>query len=582
LEARTGRLATVHRRIAAAAVVSAGLVTLALSGTAGAANFTWTGAGTPAENRWSNPSNWEGGAPSGSVGTLTFPALGNPACAPTLPSAACYQGTNDLIGLSVEGISIDDGVGYFLGGSAISLGARGLSANTAASNMGRPSSLSMPIVLTAPQTWSIDGNRGLGELSISGSVSGPADALAVNLSNQPFLNITGDFEVGPVTVAGVNPTSFFPGTVAIGGGGTGGLNSNDANPVSFKGGVGLAGFGGAIGPLSMSSGQLQVGQARTPPGTFSVLGPLTLERTELSTFISRPGAVAGTDYSQLNVSGNIQLSNAVLRINGESPTTCPALPIGEVVALITTTGTITGQFTGVPNGALVSLSCSANPRPKVQIVYGPRGVTATVKPEGTLVPEPVPPPILGKRETVTVISGVVTVRPLGSSRFLPLTAARSVPDGSELDTTHGRVLVTAATAVPGGTSSAEAYTGRFVIHQEKTTRAETHLTLSLPLTGCPSRPAASPRPGARTTRRRSRPRSRHLWVSEHGGSWGTNGRYVSTSVEGTQWLTIDECGRSVVVVTEGRVSIRDLVRRTTRRVSAGHRYVASVRRPSRP
>jgi hypothetical protein len=578
VKAGTGRLATACSRIVRATpVVAAAAFTLMLASPAPAANFTWSGAGAPGEDKWSNLSNWGGSAPSGSVGTLTFPPLGSPACAPTPPAATCYQATNDLAGLSVESISIDDGVGYFIRGNSITLGAGGLNASTAVTNFSRGAALRLPISLSAPQTWSINGNQGLGQLNV-GTVTGPADALGVNLTNQTFLGITGDMEVGPVTVAGL-AGPFLPGNVDVGiggGGNTGSLNSGDGNPVSFKGGAGLVGFGGTIGPVSMNGGQFQVGVPGSSPGTFTVVGSLGLASTELSTFIAHPGATAGTDYSQLKVSGNVQLANARLRISGEMPSTCPALSTGEVDTLIATEGNLSGEFEGVPNGALVSVGCNAASQPKVRIKYTAHGVTATVT-------EPVPPPILGKRETVSVIAGVVTVRPLGTKRFVPLTGARSVPDGSEIDTTHGRVLVTAATAVPGGTSSAEAYTGRFVIHQEKTTRAETHLTLSLPLAGCqrPNVALVSPRANATTTRRRSRVRSRHLWVSEHGGSWGTNGRYVSTSVEGTQWLTIDECGRSLVVVTEGTVRIRDLIRRRTRTVSAGHRYVASVRRPSR-
>jgi hypothetical protein len=561
-------------------VLAAGIVVLATDGSAHAASFTWTGGGAVAESKWSNPANWEGTAPAGAVGTLTFPTLGNPACAPTPATATCYQGTNDLTGLSVEAISIDDGVGYFLGGNAISLGAGGLSANTA-SSVGHGTNLSMPVTLTAPQTWNISGNRGLGEVGFSGAVSGAAQALTVNLSNQTFLGVNGDFEVGPVTVTGVSSTSSLPGTVSVGGGGTASLNSTDHNPVSVRGGAGIAGFGGSIGPLSMNGGQLQAGSpgGNGAPGTFSVLGSLSLESTELSTFVLQPGGVPGTDYSQLNVSGNVQLSNARLRISGglgsgTAASTCPALSLGEAFSVLTVTGSLSGQFTGVPNGGFVRLSCSSPTLTSVQITYGPHGVTATVKPE-----EPRPLPILGKRETVKVVSGVVLVRAPGTPAFVPLHGARSLPDGSELETAHGRVQLTAATATPGVTESAEAYTGRFVIHQEKTARAETHLTLSLPLTGCHTRRRTASSTTAASSIKRSRPRarSRHLWVSEHGGNWGTNGHYVSTSVEGTQWLTLDECNRSVVVVTEGKVSVRDLIRRTRRTVTAGHRYVASRR-----
>ena len=74
---------------------------------------------------------------------------------------------------------------------------------------------------------------------------------------------------------------------------------------------------------------------------------------------------------------------------------------------------------------------------------------------------------------------------------------------------------------------------------------------------------------------RSGPKSRHLWVSEGAGSWGTSGRYVSTTVEGTRWLTLDECDRSEVKVAQGRVLVRNLVRRKTKVIGAGQTYTAA-------
>jgi hypothetical protein len=66
---------------------------------------------------------------------------------------------------------------------------------------------------------------------------------------------------------------------------------------------------------------------------------------------------------------------------------------------------------------------------------------------------------------------------------VPLSAARIIPDGSEIDATNGRVLITLATS-HAGTASAEAYGGRFRVHQDRTGRDETHFILPLPLTEC--------------------------------------------------------------------------------------------------
>jgi hypothetical protein len=193
---------------------------------------------------------------------------------------------------------------------------------------------------------------------------------------------------------------------------------------------------------------------------------------------------------------------------------------------------------------------------------------------GTASIPPVPEPVLGQQETLTPIAGAVAVRIRGARRFERLRAARSVPDGSEVDTRRGRVQIAVASAVAGQSDTALAYGGRFLLHQDGTPTATAHLDLSQPLGGCgPAQRARAsgwePTAGAA---RRGASRSRHLWTSDNGGSWGTGGKYVSTTVEGTSWLTIDECHRSRVRVAEGVVLVRDLVHHVSVKVSAGHEY----------
>ena len=50
---------------------------------------------------------------------------------------------------------------------------------------------------------------------------------------------------------------------------------------------------------------------------------------------------------------------------------------------------------------------------------------------------------------------------------------------------------------------------------------------------------------------------------------------MSTTVEGTRWLTSDECRQSNVKVTEGVVVVHDLIHATSVTVAAGHEYVAA-------
>jgi len=86
-------------------------VPLLLPAVAGATppSFTWSGATPltgPGAGNWSNTTNWKGlSAPSGSVGTLTFPALTSAACTTTFPPGTCYQSNNDLTGLTVNALT---------------------------------------------------------------------------------------------------------------------------------------------------------------------------------------------------------------------------------------------------------------------------------------------------------------------------------------------------------------------------------------------------------------------------------------------------------------------------------------------
>jgi hypothetical protein len=676
---------------------------LAQPGSASAANFTWSGAAARGEPKWSNGTNWEGSAPSGSVEKLTFPALTSVACTAKSPTATCYQSNNDLSGLSASTISIDDGGKYHLGGNAITLGAGGLSASTSSTSSGGVASLGLPITLGASQTWSIDGN-GHDEVLQIGFPSEPStvagtSALTFSLSHRSDLEIRapGDVEVGEVKITGTEAShtgfeSRENGYLVLAGGL---LNATSGRPVSLTHAEIFASEG-TVGALTSIGGALRLGQAAVPAGGLAVAGGVTLDSGNYTTmFISHAGTAARTDYSQLSATGNVNLGGR-LALEGHNPEgLCPTLTLGDVDTLITTKGLLTGTFASLPEGATISLECSGT-RPTVKINYSEHAVTATVvggaePPSNTSPPtvsgtaqqgqtltevqgswayEPtsysyqwqrcdgtgnnctaisgatsqtytltasdvghtirvqetasnaagpgkpatsaptapvasppsggggsggatgegaggsvlafqsasVPAPVVGQRQTVTVLAGTVTIRRKGRTTFEPLSESASIPDGSEIDATNGRIVIKAI-GPKGETVTAEVYGGRFRVHQDSS--GETHFILTLHLAGCP--PVALPRGSASTyTAKRHGPRSRHLWVTETGGKWGTNGRFVSSSVEGTTWLTLDECTRSEVKVTAGNVKVHDLVRKKVKTVSAGKRYVANSSGRRRP
>ena len=345
---------------------------------------SWKGAipTGPNASKWSGPANWvannapgAGSSTNDSVDTLSFPKLSSGACAAQPPTDTCYTATNDLTSLSAYGLSVDDGSGYTIGGNGLTLGAGGLSATTAAA-VSDPSSESAPITLGANQTWSIDGGaHNVGQLRLGGAIGGSSDTLAVNLANAGSLTL-GSAEVGNATIAGASGSATganarLNGSVTVGSA----LNGTDNNSVTLTDAALLAPGSPVVGGLTSTGGDVEVGQPALPAGILTVMGGLTLDsasRTEL--FVDHPGTTAVTDYSQVVVHGNVTLGgNLVLG----SPASCPSLTLGDQYTLITATGSLSGTFFGVPNGADVQLACTGS-QPKVQINYTANSVTGTV------------------------------------------------------------------------------------------------------------------------------------------------------------------------------------------------------------
>ncbi|MGA2012473.1 MAG: hypothetical protein ABSH51_18365 [Solirubrobacteraceae bacterium] len=220
---------------------------------------------------------------------------------------------------------------------------------------------------------------------------------------------------------------------------------------------------------------------------------------------------------------------------------------------------------------------------------GIAGGLSCTTPHGTTSPGP-PAPASGQTVLLTLVSGVVTFRLPGTATFRSLTGAVLVPAGTEVDAIDGRVLVTVSAGTSAPQQSATVYGGQFLVRQDASPPYETHFVLSEPLTGCPGvaaevdhEPIAALRSRTGLVVTRRKPTRRDLWVTDTGGSFGTTGSYVSTTTEGTQWLTQDTCGTSSVQVVEGIVAVLDLVDGQTIVLHADQRYTAARHeRPAGP
>src|SRR2546423_890639 len=76
------------------------------------------------------------------------------------PADACYQSFNNVSGLTVTKLSVDDASRYTIQGNALTLGTGGLVGTTTATTFrqGAPY-MYTPITLGAAQTWSVDGKN---------------------------------------------------------------------------------------------------------------------------------------------------------------------------------------------------------------------------------------------------------------------------------------------------------------------------------------------------------------------------------------------------------------------------------------
>jgi hypothetical protein len=191
-------------------------------------------------------------------------------------------------------------------------------------------------------------------------------------------------------------------------------------------------------------------------------------------------------------------------------------------------------------------------------------------------PPPGPAPELGRTVVVQSIAGSVSVQPPGTPAFTPLPAAGSVPVGVLVDARRGTVRLT--TALPDGrVQVGEFHGGLFEVRRQATASGAIELRLrGANFALCPRR-ASGARASAAAAKRRKRP-VRRLWSRDNSGRFLTRGRNSVATVRGTRWVTTDTCAGTRTTVTEGAVAVRDLRRKRTVVVRAGHSYLARSRR----
>ena len=201
---------------------------------------------------------------------------------------------------------------------------------------------------------------------------------------------------------------------------------------------------------------------------------------------------------------------------------------------------------------------------------GPPPPPPELTPSSALSGVAAPPPVLGESVNLDERSGAVTVKVPGSNDFVSLSKLASVPVGSLVDTREGSV--TLKTALPGGdTQSAVFHGGLFEVLQPKEAKGLTELRLRGPGPSCA---AGGARAATTDKTKKKKKHMRALWGRDNGGAFRTRGGNSVATVRGTSWFTEDRCDGTLTRVSQGSVSVRDLVNHRTVIVRAGHSYLA--------
>jgi autotransporter-associated beta strand protein len=233
--------------------------------------------------------------------------------------------------------------------SALGTGTLSLSGGTLQAS-GGPVSVANAVTLAGDVT--LGGNSDLtlaGNLTLTGSRT----LTVTNTGTTTFAGVLGGTSGYTLTMAGssvlvLSGANTFKGTTAVNGG-TLLVNGSLAGPTTVGAGGTLGGTGTAQAVTVASGGTLLPGPGGSGTGILST-GNLKLNSG--ATFsVALNGTVAGSNYSQVNVTGTINLTGSTLSVTlGYTPA------VGDSFVLIKNggSGAVTGTFSGLPEGATFS------------------------------------------------------------------------------------------------------------------------------------------------------------------------------------------------------------------------------------
>ena len=243
-----------------------------------------------------------------------------------------------------------------------------------------------------------------------------------------------------------------------------------------------------------------------------------------------------------------------------------------------------------------------NARYHVRLVASNSAGTATGPDQAFMtakLPNP-PSPVLGQDENVVPVSGRVFIKfPAGKDPhlagvvkgqgFIPLTQARQVPVGSQVDARRGTLDLVVATTKKRRSSTARLAGGVFSLAQQRTGPLKGLATFSLLENAFPGAPSYSSCTIKKTGKSvlagvaKLNPKVlQTLTASDNNGKFRTKGRYSAATVRGTFWETEDRCDGTLTIVKRGSVNVQDFKTRKTIIVRAGHSFLAAAATSPKP
>ena len=185
-------------------------------------------------------------------------------------------------------------------------------------------------------------------------------------------------------------------------------------------------------------------------------------------------------------------------------------------------------------------------------------------------------PTLAKTANVIPVSGLVFIRPphgesldavlhplaniAKGAAFIPLTQARQVPIGSQIDARRGTLRLVAATGVGHTTQAVRLSGGLFTVAQSKAKVEKGLTTFTLNSGGFSGAPsyAGCPSLGKHALAKGKKPPTtviQTLSATDHHGKFKVHGRYSAGTVEGTQFTTKERCDGTLTTVRRGTVDV---------------------------